>query len=241
MMVAYHEAGHAVVGWFLEHADPLLKVSIVPRGKGLGYAQCLTREQYLYTRERLFDRVCTMLGGCVAEQLFFGRVTMGAQDYLRKVTQSTYAEIVQFGMNQKLGQVSFDLPRPGEVLVEKPFSEATAQLIDEEVRRLIGSAHARTLDLLTRCREQVDKVGRQLLERKVLERADMVELIGPWPFAKKITYEELMEGTGGLEEDTALHEGLQGWRGGPAAEEPSLAPPPGEQPPGPPGSKLKHM
>uniref|UniRef100_A0A8C6D2Y5 AAA+ ATPase domain-containing protein n=1 Tax=Moschus moschiferus TaxID=68415 RepID=A0A8C6D2Y5_MOSMO len=220
MTVAYHEAGHAVVGWFLEHADPLLKVSIVPRGKGLGYAQCLPREQYLYTREQLFDRMCAMLGGRVAEQLFFGRVTTGAQDDLRKVTQSAYAQIVQFGMSEKLGQVSFDLPRPGEALVEealveKPFSEATAQLIDEEVRRLIGSAYARTLDLLTHCREQVDKVGRRLLEKEVLERADMVELLGPRPFAEKITYEELVEGMGGLEEDTALPEGLQGWRGEP--------------------------
>ena len=95
----------------------------------------------------------------MAEQLFFGRVTTGAQDDLRKVTQSAYAQIVQFGMSEKRGQVSFDLPRPGEALVEKPFSEATAQLVDEEVRRLIGSAHARTLDLLTRCREQVDKAS----------------------------------------------------------------------------------
>ena len=164
MTVAYHEAGHAVVGWFLEHADPLLKVSIVPRLKGLGYAQCLPREQYLYTQEQLFDHMCAMLGGRVAEQLFFRRVTTGAQDDLRKVTQSAYAQIVQFGMSEKLGQVSFDLPRPGEALVEKPFSEATAQLMDEEVRRLIGSAHAHTLDLLTRCGEQVDKVGRRLLE-----------------------------------------------------------------------------
>ena len=242
MTVAYHEAGHAVVGWLLEHADPLLlKVSIVPRGKGLGYAQCLPREQYLYTREQLFDRMCAMLGGRVAEQLFFGRVTTGAQDDLRKVTQSAYAQIVQFGMREKLGQVSFDLPQPGEALVEKPFSEATAQLIDEEVRRLICSAHARTLDLLTRCREQVDKVGRQQLEKEVLEQADMVELLGPRPFTEKITYEELVEGMGGLEEDMALPEGLQGWHGGPAAGEPSLAPPPGEQPPGTPGSKLKHM
>ena len=162
MTVAYHEAGHAVEGWFLEHADPLLKVSIVPRLKGLGYAQCLPREQYLYTQEQLFDHMCAMLGGRVAEQLFFRRVTTGAQDDLRKVTQSAYAQIVQFGMSEKLGQVSFDLPRPGEALVEKPFSEATAQLM--EVRRLIGSAHAHTLDLLTRCGEQVDKVGRRLLE-----------------------------------------------------------------------------
>ena len=122
---------------------------------------------------------------------------------MRKVTQGAYAQIVQFGMSEKLGQVS-DLPRPGEVLVEKPFSEATAQLIDEEVRRPIGSVHARTLD------EQVDKVGRGLLEKEVLEWADMVELLGPRPFTEKITYEELGEGTGGLEEDTALPECLQG-------------------------------
>ncbi|XP_077657345.1 mitochondrial inner membrane m-AAA protease component AFG3L1-like [Urocitellus parryii] len=146
--VAYHEAGHAVVGWFLEHADPLLKVSITPRGKGLGYAQYLPREQSLYTREQLFDLMCMMLGGRVAEQLFFGQITTGAQDDLRKVTQSTYAQIVQFGMSEKLGQVSFDIPQQGEALVEKPYSEATAQLIDEEVRCLIGSAYDRTLELL---------------------------------------------------------------------------------------------
>ena len=171
MTVAYHEAGHAVVGWFLEHADPLLNVSIVPWGKGLGYAQCLPREQYLYTWEQPFDCMCAMLGGCVAEQLFFGRITTGAQDDLRKVTQSAYAQIVQFGMSEKLGQVSFDLPWPGEALVKKPFSKAMAQLVDEEVRRLIGSMHVCTLDLLMCCCEQVDKVGRRLLEKEVLEQA----------------------------------------------------------------------
>ncbi|XP_071461279.1 mitochondrial inner membrane m-AAA protease component AFG3L1-like isoform X2 [Marmota flaviventris] len=212
--VAYHEAGHAVVGWFLEHADPLLKVSIIPRGKGLGYAQYLPREQYLYTREQLFDRMCMMLGGRVAEQLFFGQITTGAQDDLRKVTQSAYAQIVQFGMSEKLGQVSFDFPQPGEALVEKPYSEATAQLIDEEVRRLIGSAYDRTLELLTRCREQVEKVGKRLLEKEVLEKADMVELLGPRPFVEKCTYEEFVEGTGSLEEDASLPEGLKGWNQG---------------------------
>ncbi|XP_021564238.1 AFG3-like protein 1 [Carlito syrichta] len=209
--VAYHEAGHAVVGWFLEHADPLLKVSIIPRGKGLGYAQYLPREQHLYTREQLFDRMCMMLGGRVAEQLFFGRITTGAQDDLKKVTQSAYAQVVQFGMSEKLGQLSFDFPRQGETLVEKPYSEATAQLIDEEVRCLISAAYKRTLDLLTRCREQVEKVGQRLLEKEVLEKADMVELLGPRPFAEKSTYEEFVEGTGSLEEDTSLPEGLKGW------------------------------
>uniref|UniRef100_A0A8C5Z315 AFG3-like protein 1 n=1 Tax=Marmota marmota marmota TaxID=9994 RepID=A0A8C5Z315_MARMA len=212
--VAYHEAGHAVVGWFLEHADPLLKVSIIPRGKGLGYAQYLPREQYLYTREQLFDRMCMMLGGRVAEQLFFGQITTGAQDDLRKVTQSAYAQIVQFGMSEKLGQVSFDLPQQGEALVEKPYSEATAQLIDEEVRRLIGSAYDRTLELLTRCREQVEKVGKRLLEEEVLEKADMVALLGPRPFTHKCTCEESVEGTGSLEEDASLPEGLKGWNQG---------------------------
>ena len=107
--------------------------------------------------------MCAMLGGRVGEQLFFRRVTKGAQDDLRKVNQSTYAQIVQFGMSEKLGQVSFNLPCPGEALVEKPFSEAMAQLTDEEVRRLIVSVHVCTLDLLTCCREKVDKVGRRLL------------------------------------------------------------------------------
>ncbi|XP_041506562.1 AFG3-like protein 1 isoform X2 [Microtus oregoni] len=212
--VAYHEAGHAVVGWFLEHADPLLKVSIIPRGKGLGYAQYLPREQYLYTREQLFDRMCMMLGGRVAEQLFFGQITTGAQDDLRKVTHSAYAQIVQFGMSEKLGQVSFDLPRQGETMVEKPYSEATAQLIDEEVRHLVRSAYDRTLELLTQCREQVEKVSRRLLEKEVLEKADMVELLGPRPFAEKSTYEEFVEGTGSLEEDTSLPEGLKDWNQG---------------------------
>ncbi|XP_060110127.1 AFG3-like protein 1 [Heteronotia binoei] len=209
--VAYHEAGHAVVGWFLEHADPLLKVSIIPRGKGLGYAQYLPREQFLYTREQLFDRMCMMLGGRVAEQLFFGRITTGAQDDLQKVTRSAYAQIVQFGMSDKLGQVSFALPQPGELAPEKPYSEATAELIDEEVRALIHAAHQRTLELLTSCREQVEKVGKRLLEKEVLEKADMVELLGPRPFAERSTYEEFVEGTGSLEEDISLPEGLKDW------------------------------
>ncbi|XP_063510693.1 LOW QUALITY PROTEIN: AFG3-like protein 1 [Pongo pygmaeus] len=216
--VAYHEAGHAVVGWFLEHVEPLLKVSIIPRGKGLGYAQYLPREQQLYTQEQLFDRMCMMLGGRVAEQLCFGQITTGAQDDLRKVTQSAYAQIVQFGMSEKLGQVSFDFPRQGKALVEKPYSEATAQLIDEEVRHLVSAAYKRTLDLLTQCREHVEKVGQRLLEKEVLEKADM-ELLGPRPFAEESTYEEFVEGMGSLEEDTSLPEGLKGWNRGQEEED----------------------
>ncbi|XP_069757327.1 mitochondrial inner membrane m-AAA protease component AFG3L2-like isoform X2 [Narcine bancroftii] len=209
--VAYHEAGHAVVGWFLEHADPLLKVSIIPRGKGLGYAQYLPKEQYLYTKEQLFDRMCMMLGGRVSEQIFFGRITTGAQDDLKKITQSAYAQIVQFGMSEKLGQVSFDLPRQGDVLVEKPYSESTAQIIDEEVRSLIGAASQRTFMLLNKKRQEVEKVAERLLEKEVLDKTDMVDLLGPRPFTEKSTYEEFVEGTGSFEEDTTLPEGLKDW------------------------------
>ncbi|XP_051975745.1 AFG3-like protein 1 [Xyrauchen texanus] len=209
--VAYHEAGHAVVGWFLQHADPLLKVSIIPRGKGLGYAQYLPREQYLYTREQLFDRMCMMLGGRVAEQVFFSRITTGAHDDLKKVTQSAYAQIVQFGMSEKVGQVSFDLPRQGEMVLEKPYSEATAELIDEEVRQLVDRAYKRTLELITEKRDYVEMVGKRLLDREVLNKADMIELLGPRPFEEKSTYEEFVEGTGSFEEDTTLPDGLKDW------------------------------
>ncbi|XP_077420142.1 mitochondrial inner membrane m-AAA protease component AFG3L1-like isoform X2 [Vanacampus margaritifer] len=209
--VAYHEAGHAVTGWFLEHADPLLKVSIVPRGKGLGYAQYLPKEQHLFTQEQLFDRMCMMLGGRVAEQVFFRRITTGAHDDLRKVTQSAYAQVVQFGMSQAVGQVSFELPQKGHMVAEKPFSEPTAQLIDQEVRLLIDSAFQRTLRLVKEKKAMVDKVAKRLLEREILEKSDMVELLGPRLFGEKSTYEEFVEELGDPEEDTSLPEGLKNW------------------------------
>ncbi|XP_029903655.1 AFG3-like protein 1 [Myripristis murdjan] len=209
--VAYHEAGHAVVGWFLEHADPLLKVSIIPRGKGLGYAQYLPKEQYLFTQEQLFDRMCMMLGGRVAEQVFFSRVTTGAQDDLRKITQSAYEQVVQFGMSEAVGQASFDLPAQGSMVTEKPFSEHTAQLIDQEVRLLIDAAYQRTHQLVIDKKDLVEKVAKRLLEKEILDKADMLELLGPRPFEEKCAYEEFVEETGELEEDTSLPEGLKDW------------------------------
>jgi len=209
--VAYHEAGHAVSGWFLEHADPLLKVSIIPRGKGLGYAQYLPKEQYLYTTEQLYDRMCMTLGGRASEQIFFQRITTGAQDDLQKVTKSAYSQITQFGMNDKVGHVSFEQPKPGEMVFDKPFSEATAQLVDEEAKKLISNAMDRTVNLLTEHKEDVIKVAERLLEKEILGRDDMIELLGPRPFAEKSTYEEFVEGTGSSEEDTELPAGLKDW------------------------------
>ncbi|CAL1580769.1 unnamed protein product [Knipowitschia caucasica] len=210
-VVAYHEAGHAVVGWYLEHTDPLLKVSIIPRGRGLGYAQYLPQEQFLYDGEQLMERMCVALGGRGSEQLFFNRITTGAQDDLRRVTQSAYAQVVQFGMSRRVGHLSFDVPVQGEVMLDKPYSEATARVIDEEVRALIQEATRRTAELLKKHREDVEKVALRLLEKEVLDKADMEDLLGKRPFKEKTTYEEFVEGTGGDEEDTSLPKGLQQW------------------------------
>ncbi|XP_066591231.1 mitochondrial inner membrane m-AAA protease component AFG3L2 [Prorops nasuta] len=209
--VAYHEAGHAVAGWYLRYADPVLKVSIIPRGKGLGYAQYLPREQYLYTKEQLMDRMCMTLGGRVSEEIFFGRITTGAQDDLQKVTQSAYMQVVQFGMNEKVGNVSFQMPSPGDMVIDKPYSEHTAQLIDQEVREMINGAYKRTHELLIEHKADVEKVAERLLKQEILSRDDMIDLLGPRPFPEKSTYEEFVEGTGSFEEDTSLPEGLREW------------------------------
>uniref|UniRef100_A0A0K0D087 AAA domain-containing protein n=1 Tax=Angiostrongylus cantonensis TaxID=6313 RepID=A0A0K0D087_ANGCA len=200
--VAYHEAGHAIAGWFLEHADPLLKVSIIPRGKGLGYAQYLPKEQYL---------MCMTLGGRVSEEIFFGRITTGAQDDLQKVTQIAYSQVVKFGMSPRVGPLSFETAGPGEMSFDKPYSEATAQLIDQEVRDIVNSALSRTRELLLSKREEIEKVAQRLLEKEILSREDMVELLGKRPFAEKQTYEEMVSGTGGLDEDAQLPKGLKDW------------------------------
>ncbi|KAJ2891600.1 AAA ATPase afg3, partial [Coemansia aciculifera] len=191
--VAYHEAGHAVSGWFLKHADPLLKVSIIPRGQGaLGYAQYLPRDQYLFSTDQLRDRMCMTLGGRASEELFFGVITTGASDDLQKVTRMAYAQVVQYGMNKRVGQLNFTDQQQAEQQFHKPYSEATAEIIDEEVRKMITDAYAATLALLTEKRAAVEKVAQLLLKKEVLGREDMLELLGPRPFKEKVQYEEFV-------------------------------------------------
>ncbi|OMJ15199.1 Mitochondrial respiratory chain complexes assembly protein YTA12 [Smittium culicis] len=193
--VAYHEAGHAVVGWYMEHADPLLKVSIIPRGIGaLGYAQYLPKDQYLYSTAQLDDRMCMTLGGRASEELFFGVITTGASDDLQKVTRMAYARIVQYGMNKRVGKVNFSDPQ-NERQMHRPYSEATAEMIDLEVRKMIDESYQRTLNLLTEKREMVELVAQRLLKKEVLQREDMVDLLGPRPFTEKILYEDFIMNT----------------------------------------------
>ncbi|ORE09579.1 ATP-dependent metallopeptidase Hfl [Rhizopus microsporus var. microsporus] len=187
--VAYHEAGHAVAGWYLKHADPLLKVSVIPRGSAaLGYAQYLPKDQYLYSKDQLLDRMCMTLGGRVSEQIFFDSITTGAHDDLQKVTKIAYAQITQYGMNEKVGALSFT--DQNEQQLQKPYSEQTATLIDNEARRMVNEAYERTLNLLNEKKQDIEKVARLLLDKEVLTREDMEKLLGKRPFDEHTVYDE---------------------------------------------------
>lgn len=195
-IVAYHEAGHAIAGWFLEHADPLVKVSIVPRGvAALGYAQYLPKEQFLYTTEQLTDGMCMTMGGRVAEDIVFGKISTGAQNDLERITKLSYAMVTIYGMNNKVGNVSFHDPQ-NEYNFNKPYSEKTSELIDEEVRALIGGVYERTKQLLTDKREGLEKLAQKLIEKEILFQADLEEILGKRPFDNRTTYDEFVNGTG---------------------------------------------
>ena len=205
--VAYHEAGHAVSGWFLKFANPLLKVSIIPRGRGLGYALYQPEEKFLYTKDALLDTMCMTLGGRASELIFFGDFSTGAQDDLRKVTDSAYGQVLKYGMNERVGHVSFDTSEA----INKPYSEATGKIVDEEVRLMIDAAMKKTMELLKEKKDLVEKLAEVLLEKEVLEREDMVEVLGPRPWAEKTSYDDFVAGTGGHEADEDLPAGLLSW------------------------------
>ncbi|PWA41606.1 AFG3-like protein 2 [Artemisia annua] len=193
--VAYHESGHAVAGWFLEHAEPLLKVTIVPRGTAaLGFAQYVPNENLLMTKEQLFDLTCMTLGGRAAEQVLIGKVSTGAQDDLEKVTKMTYAQVALYGFSEKVGLLSF--PQDDKAYgVRKPYSSKTGDIIDKEVREWVATAYKHTVELIEEHKDQVSQLAEQLLEKEVLYREDLVSILGQRPFeqSERTNYDRFID------------------------------------------------
>jgi len=190
--VAYHEAGHAIVGWYLEHCDPLLKVTIIPRMSGaLGFAQYLPKEMALHSEQQILDRMAMALGGRASEEINFGRITTGASDDLDKVTKMAYAMVSLYGMNPRVGNVSFP-PEEGALVPNKRYSEKTAEIIDEEVNKIVSAAYERTKNLLTEKKDAVTAVAEYLLEKETINQHDIENLIGKRPWASPASYEEFL-------------------------------------------------
>ncbi len=184
-IIAYHEAGHAICGWYLEHAYPLLKVTVVPRGSAaLGYAQYTPKEQYLYNTDQLMDQICMTLGGRASEEIFFGKISTGASNDLQQITKIAYSMITVYGMNDKVGNISYYDPNQ-ENTFTKPFSEETGKMIDQEVRDLISKAYIRTIELLTQKKGDVELLAKELLKKEVLFKSDVEALIGKRPYEEK--------------------------------------------------------
>jgi AFG3 family protein len=206
-IIAYHEAGHAICGWYLEHAYPLLKVTIVPRGvAALGYAQYTPKEQYLYNTDQLQDQICMTLGGRASEDIFFGKISTGAQNDLQQITRIAYSMVTVYGMNDKVGNVSFYDPA-AENSFTKPYSEETSKLIDQEVRKLIDVAYEKTKALLTEKRGQVEKLAEALLDKEVLFQSDVETLIGKRPYGERKTL-DVDDGDGHHTPTGAISEGV---------------------------------
>jgi cell division protease FtsH len=189
-IIAYHEAGHAVSGWFLEHAHPLVKVTIVPRGvAALGYAQYLPKEMYIRTTDHLQDDMCMSLGGRAVEELVFGKISTGALSDLQHVTRVAYAMVSMYGMNDVIGNISFYDPQNDQNFT-KPYSEETGRLIDDEVRKLVENTYNRVKQLLSEKMDAVKTIAEELLKKEVLFKDDMERLIGKRPYEETPTDEE---------------------------------------------------
>jgi len=186
-VIAFHEAGHASLSWLLEYAHPLIKVTIVPRGKALGAAWYLPEERQITTTEQMFDEITSTLGGRAAEEIIFGRISTGALNDLEKVTKQAYAMVAYFGLNKVLGNISYyDSTGQGEYSFTKPFSEKTAQTIDEEVSKIIETAYKRALTMLNDNKEKLEKLAKILIEKEVIFKEDVEAIFGKRPFDVEI-------------------------------------------------------
>ncbi len=182
-VIAFHEAGHATVSWMLEHASPLIKVTIVPRGRSLGAAWYLPEERQITTTEQITDEICAALGGRAAEEIIFGKISTGALSDLEKITKQAYACIVYYGLNEKIGNISYyDSSGQSEYSFSKPYSESTAKTIDEEVKKMIDIAYAKTKQILITNKEKLTQLAEKLLEKEVIFKEDLEEIFGKRPF-----------------------------------------------------------
>jgi len=182
-VIAFHEAGHATTSWLLEHASPLVKVTIVPRGQSLGAAWYLPEERQITTFDQMLDEMCAALGGRVAEDIIFGKVSTGALSDLEKITKQAYAIVTIYGLNDRIGNISFyDSTGQSEYTFGKPYSEKTAEAIDEEVKKLVDMAYARTKVILTENKDKLTMLATKLLEQEVIFREDLEDIFGIRPF-----------------------------------------------------------
>ena len=189
-VVAYHEAGHASISWLLEHAHPLVKVTIVPRGKSLGAAWYLPEERQITTYEQMLDEMTAALGGRAAEQVIFGKVSTGALNDLEKVTKQAFAMVAYFGFSKKLGNISFyDSTGQQDYAFNKPFSEKTNEIIDTEVKSIVEQSYERGIKILTENKEGLEKLANILLEKEVIFGEDLEHIFGkrPWGDATALT------------------------------------------------------
>ncbi|MDX2174073.1 MAG: ATP-dependent zinc metalloprotease FtsH [Bacteroidota bacterium] len=184
-VIAFHEAGHATVSWMLEHASPLIKVTIVPRGRSLGAAWYLPEERQITTADQIMDEMCAALGGRAAEEIVFGKVSTGALSDLEKITRQAYASIVYYGLNDKIGNISYyDSTGQSEYSFSKPYSEETAKIIDQEVKKMIDIAYVKTKQILLSNKEKLVALSEKLLEKEVIFKEDLEEIFGKRPFDK---------------------------------------------------------
>ncbi len=191
-VIAYHEAGHAVSGWFLEHAHPLVKVTIVPRGvAALGYAQYLPKEVYIRTTDHLLDDMCMSLGGRAVEEIVFHKISTGALSDLQHVTRMAYAMVSMYGMNDVIGNISFYDPN-SESSLTKPYSEETGKMIDDEVRKLVEKAYQRVRALLVEKVDEVKMIAEELLKKEVLFKDDLERMIGKRPYEDSTAAEDAL-------------------------------------------------
>ena len=190
-ITAYHEAGHATVSWMLEHAHPLLKVTIVPRGKALGAAWYLPQERQITTKDQLLDQMCSLLGGRAAEELVFGEISTGAQNDLERATKQAYAMVSIFGMSEKVGMLSYyDSTGRSDFSFTKPYSEKTAELIDEEAQAMIAAAYERAKRILAEHREEHRQVAELLIEKEVIFSDDLERILGKRPWSDEEEQQE---------------------------------------------------